>query len=147
MSRYGYSIFCDDVRNEVGGKLSFVGCYNAVMFIPRVNSFFLPKFCIHTHIVSPATEPFRSIYVRCYAPGSSEPIVEELIDTPALSDQRRLVSELETGREAPKIIVAAASIILSPFEIRGAGLISVRAVVDDIQAEVSLGSLRVVVAD
>ncbi|MBB3904439.1 hypothetical protein GGR33_003958 [Methylobacterium brachythecii] len=117
------------------------------MFIPRETSFFLPKFCIHTHVVSPATEPFRSVYIRCYAPGSTEPIVEELIDTPALSDQKKLVSELEAGQEAPKIIVAAASIILSPFEIRGPGLISMRAVVDNVQAEVSLGSLRVVVAD
>jgi len=33
MNRYGYSIFCDDIRNEAGGKLSFIGCYNGVIFI------------------------------------------------------------------------------------------------------------------
>jgi hypothetical protein len=31
MRRYGYSIFCDDIRSEAGGKLSFIGCYNAIM--------------------------------------------------------------------------------------------------------------------
>jgi hypothetical protein len=44
MERYGYSIFCDDIRNEPGGKLSFVGCYNAVMLTAPRFPIVLPKF-------------------------------------------------------------------------------------------------------
>jgi hypothetical protein len=54
MKRHGYSIFCDDIRNEVGGKLSFIGCYNAVMFVPSQFPCLLPKFCVHFFMLSPA---------------------------------------------------------------------------------------------
>ena len=45
MRRYGYSIFCDDIRSEAGGKLSFIGCYNAVMMTTQRFPLVLPKFC------------------------------------------------------------------------------------------------------
>ena len=38
---------------ESGGKLTFVGCYNAVMFTECGCPIVLPKFCIHFHIFSP----------------------------------------------------------------------------------------------
>lgn len=147
MKRHGYSIFCDDIRNEVGGKLSFIGCYNSVMFTSPDMPFVLPKFCIHTHVVSPAEYPLSSVLLRCYVPGIDEPIIEEPIDTPPIAEQKKLVSELESGNTAPRYIVASASLILSPFEVLGAGLISVRAVIGDMAEELSLGSLRVVVGD
>jgi hypothetical protein len=82
MDRYGYSIFCDDIRNEQGGKLSFIGCYNGVIFICGAFSLVLPRLCVHTHIVSPASRPFSSITVRCYLPGDEHPAAEEPIETP-----------------------------------------------------------------
>lgn len=147
MKRHGYSIFCDDIRNEVGGKLSFIGCYNSVMFTSPDMPFVLPKFCIHTHVVSPAELPLSSVVLRCYVPGIASPIIEEPIDTPPIADQKKLISELESEINAPRYIVASASLILSPFEVREAGLISIRAVIGDMAEELSLGSLRVVIGD
>ena len=63
MDQYGYSIFCDDIRNEPGGKLSFIGCYNGVILISGQFPLVLPKLCVHTHIFSPASRPFGSIVV------------------------------------------------------------------------------------
>lgn len=147
MRRHGYSIFCDDIRNEVGGKLSFIGCYNSVMFTSPDMPFILPKFCIHTHVISPAELPLSSVVLRCYVPGIAGPIIEEPIDTPPVADQKKLISELESEISAPRYIVASASLILSPFEVLGAGLISIRAVIGDMAEELSLGSLRVVIGD
>jgi hypothetical protein len=31
---WGFALFCDDVRMEIGGKLSLMGMYNADMFFP-----------------------------------------------------------------------------------------------------------------
>jgi hypothetical protein len=146
MQRYGYSVFCDDIRNEVGGKLSFIGCYNAVMFVEPRFPFVLSKFCAHVHLVSPASQPYRSIVVRCYAPGQEEPILEEPIAAPAPLDQMKLVAELEPAHAAPRLIVAATSLIFSPLRIEAPGLISIRAVVDGADGELGLGSLRVVPA-
>src|ERR1700761_8771536 len=96
MNRFGYSIFCDDIRNEPGGKLSFIGCYNGVIFVPPEFPLVLPKFCVHVHILSPATEPYESIVVRCYAPGQDKPLVEEPIEPPQRDQQADLVANLSS---------------------------------------------------
>jgi hypothetical protein len=142
MNRYGYSIFCDDIRNHPGGKLSFIGCYNGVIFIQGQFPLELPKLCVHIHILSPASQPFGSIVVRCYLPGDDQPFSEEPIETPGRSDQAELVSNLKTDTGAPLYIVAATSLIFKPLEIRCAGLMRVRAAIDSEQ-EIRLGSLRI----
>lgn len=142
MDRYGYSIFCDDIRNEAGGKLSFIGCYNGVIFISGRFPLVLPKLCVHTHIFSPASEPFSSIVVRCYLPGDEMPFSEEPIETPKRSEQTELVANLKTDTGAPLFIVAATSLIFTPLELRSSGLMRVRALIDA-EHELRLGSLRI----
>lgn len=144
MRRFGYSIFCDDIRNEVGGKLSFIGCYSSVLFVTQKFPFVLPKFCVHSYVVTTAEDPFRSVSIRCYVPGHEGPILDEKIETPQLPVQRLMASELEASVSAPRQIVASASLVLSPFELSGSGLIRIRAVVDGATDELSLGALRVV---
>jgi hypothetical protein len=142
MNRYGYSIFCDDIRNEAGGKLSFIGCYNGIILISGQFPLVLPKLCVHVHILSPASQPFSSIAVRCYLPGDDEPFFEEPIETPERQDQTELVVNLKTDTSAPLFIVAATSLIFAPLELRSSGLMRVRAVIDADQ-ELRLGSLRI----
>jgi hypothetical protein len=146
MTRRGYSIFCDDIRNEVGGKLSFIGCYNAVMFVPSQFPCLLPKFCVHFFMLSRATEPFKSIIARCYVPEVSRPVLEEAIDVPQVSEQVELVAKLGNAVRAPRYLAASASLIFAPLELRAPGLIRVRAVVDGGRREVTLGSLKVALA-
>jgi hypothetical protein len=143
MGRFGYSIFCDDIRSEPGGKLSFIGCYNGVIFVPPKFPSVLSRFCVHIHIFSPATEPFSSIVARCYAPGDDKPIVEEPIEPPKFQEQRQLVERLEKDAAAPLYIVAATSLIFAPLNLRGPGLLRVRAAIDGAAEELQLGSLRV----
>jgi hypothetical protein len=143
MGRYGYSIFCDDIRKESGGKLSFIGCYNGVIFVSSQFPLSLPRFCIHLHIFSPSTMPFSSIVARCYTPGEDRPIFEQPIEPPEQTQQRELVAHLEKEAAAPLYIVAGTSLIFSPLEIRGPGLIRVRAVIDGADEEMRLGSLRI----
>ena len=143
MNRFGHSIFCDDILNEAGGKLSFIGCYNGVIFVPPQFPLSLPKFCVHVHIFSPATTPYDSILVRCYAPGDHQPIVEEPIEPPKKDTQTELTAHLEADSSAPLYIVAGASLIFAPLQINRPGLILVRALVDGADEELRLGSLRV----
>jgi hypothetical protein len=143
MYRFGYSIFCDDIRNEAGGKLSFIGCYNGVIFISSIFPVVLPRLCVHVHIVSPGSQPFSSILVRCYAPGGDKPFVEETIEPPRQEEQIQLVAHLVPDADAPRYIVAGASLIFEPLQLDGPGLIRVRAVIDGETKELQLGSLRV----
>lgn len=41
-----YSLICDDVRHEVGNKVSFIGVYTKDLFIPQT-PFTFPKLCAY----------------------------------------------------------------------------------------------------
>ena len=141
--RYGYCIFCDDIRNEVGEKLSFIGCYNGTMFVAQKFPMTLPKFCAHVTLVTPSTQPYRSIVLKCYGPGEDRPLLEERLETPQMDEQEEIADKVQRVEVAPVSIVAAASLVFSPLKIRQPGLISVRAVIDGAQGEVNIGSLIV----
>lgn len=145
--RYGYCVFCDDIRTEAGEKLSFMGCYNGVMIVPSQFPFSLPKFCAHVTLVTSADEPYDSIILRCYAPGEEHSLIEERLDTPNPDEQEGIVATLCKDGAPPASIVVAASIIFSPLKIREPGLISVRAIIDGEPNEVNIASLQVLGRD
>ena len=146
MRRYGYSIFCDDIRSEAGGKLSFIGCYNAVMMTTQRFPLVLPKFCIHFHVFSPATQPYTSVTARCYVPGEAEPIAQEPIEVPGLLDQQNLLDSLPKNVTVPPYIVVASSLVFAPLEIREPGMVHIRVVINGGPDELHLGSLQVMSA-
>ncbi len=143
MTRFGYSIFCDDIRNEAGGKLSFIGCYNGVIFVPPKFPLVIPRFCVHLQIFSPAQNPYSSITARCYTPSIETPIFEAPVETPPEADQQALLAGLGKESSAPLYIVAATSLIFTPLQIHEPGLLRVRAMIDGEDEELRLGSLRI----
>ena len=54
---FGHTIFSDDLRHEVGGKTSYIGVYNSVMFFSPDHSF-------------PISVPILSLAVHLYMPTS-----------------------------------------------------------------------------
>jgi hypothetical protein len=42
--KFEYSIICDDIRQEVGNKLTFVGTYQDLIVVPKL-PFTFPKLC------------------------------------------------------------------------------------------------------
>ena len=50
------AIYCDDIRMEVGGKLSFMGVYNSDMIFPELPAV-VPKLCAYVTIRLPYDEP------------------------------------------------------------------------------------------
>jgi hypothetical protein len=44
---YGYTIFCDDIRVEVGNKLTFVGTYTSALIAHGTFPFVMPKLALH----------------------------------------------------------------------------------------------------
>ncbi|MGY5776566.1 DUF6941 family protein [Rhizobium sp. LEGMi135b] len=138
--RYGYCIFCDDVRTEIGEKLSFIGVYSGVLMLPEF-PISLPKFCVHVNLITLATEPYRSIVLRCIAPGDRQPLLEERLDAAQLSEQREVMEDAEAS-DIPINVVVGASLVFSPLRLRQPGLLTVSAIIDDKPAEIA--SLRVV---
>jgi hypothetical protein len=63
MNRQVHTIFCDDIRHEIGGKISFIGAYSGAMLVSQFPAV-LPKLCLALSIVTPATQPFKKLSFR-----------------------------------------------------------------------------------
>ena len=66
--RYLNTIYCDDVRLEVGGKTTYVGVYGSVMNIvvseeayKQNNGVTIPKLCLISTLSTPADQPAKKI--------------------------------------------------------------------------------------
>ncbi len=61
--RFVHAIFCDDIRQELGNKVSFMGCYQSELFVPFA-PLALPKLCVYVTISTPAERPFKALSIR-----------------------------------------------------------------------------------
>jgi hypothetical protein len=50
-----FGTYCDDIRQEVGGKLSLIGCYSGEMLFPHFPAT-LPKICVQILLKFPPTK-------------------------------------------------------------------------------------------
>ena len=126
LAPFGYCIFCDDIRQEVGGKVSFIGSYDVLM---QINSTFpctLPKFAIAVTWIEPARSPARLVTLQVFLPGDAD-------DKPSLEGEL----EFEKGQaenpakidiESPDARLAGkAAFIVAPLVLKQEGEIRVRA--------------------
>lgn len=61
--RFVHAIFCDDIRREIGNKVSFMGCYQGELVVPNIPAT-LPKLCVHATIVATTERAVKSLTVR-----------------------------------------------------------------------------------
>jgi len=89
MTPFLTTIFCDDIRQEVGGKLSLMGVYNTVMYVQQFPAT-LPKLWIMATYIAAQDKPPKSLKFRVFR--NNEP----LADLDALPDY---LQELANARE------------------------------------------------
>lgn len=63
--RFVVATFCDDIREEVGNKVSFMGCYDHELVAPSL-PITLPRLCAHIRLFTPAERPFAKVVVRAF---------------------------------------------------------------------------------
>ena len=141
---YGYTIFCDDVRVEVGGKLTYVGAYHGTMIVQGTFPMVLPKFAMHFFYLQrrqPNIIPPTKVLVL--TPGTNE-------DNPAVSieipegDFLKGMANIEAksvGRAEPNYILLGGPILMTNFAIKEPGEIKVRAVRGE--QYIRLGTLQI----
>lgn len=56
-------VWCDDIRQEIGGKLSFMGVYAGGLVIP-VEAIVLPQLYVWVQLHSPLSKPITEIVAR-----------------------------------------------------------------------------------
>lgn len=61
--RFLTATYCDDIRQELGNKLSLMGCYQGELIVSRV-PVALPKLCVYASVWTPKEQPFKSLIIR-----------------------------------------------------------------------------------
>lgn len=73
MNHYLSTVFCDDIRYEIGSKFSLIGIYSGNLIVPAF-PVKLPKLCIAATLVISADNPPKTIILRVLK--DEEPIAE-----------------------------------------------------------------------
>ena len=130
----GHTFFCDDLRHEVTGKVTFVGVYGSAMFVGQL-PLTLPKLCcVVTYRESPEATGQVSIRVLYETEGSDDRLISDATyEVPA--ELELPPSEKFVMREARLYVE------LSPLEIKTEGVLKVRAYRDE--DEIRIGALKI----
>jgi hypothetical protein len=143
---FAVSIFCDDIRQEIGGKLSFMGVYYGAMYVPQF-PIILPKFCVNVTFYEPknmAEVRVSPVIIRVFMPNDTD-------DTPSITGEVRSIkemigllppSELPIEKDVPQLAIANAMFIQSPLVVQEPGRVRVRCEYPD-GTILKAGSLRV----
>jgi hypothetical protein len=91
---YGYTIFCDDIRREIDGKVSFIGVYNRTMIVHVPFPIILPIFGMGVTIFQKKTVFVPKVGLRIFLPGDPD-------DAPSIQG--------EAGESKEGVIAAAAA--------------------------------------
>ena len=111
-------IYCDDIRQETGNKLSYMGVYSGELFVPDV-PVLLPKLCIAVKVVTEAADPFESLEIRILK-GDNE---TELLATGPIA----IPAETPSATDGTTAQIAVFAFMLAPFQIDEETIIRVKA--------------------
>jgi hypothetical protein len=117
-SRHLEVIFCDDIRQEVGNKFSFMGIYTSELTVP--GPVLLPKLCISVKVVTDKDDPFESLEVRIVK-GDNE---IELLTTGTIPPMP--TDTVVQDKNSTRIVVLL-TFVLAPFQIDEETIIRVKA--------------------
>lgn len=61
--RWVHTLWCDDIRHEIGNKPSFMGVYNLDLVMPTLPAI-LPRLSAFITVGTPANQPFKKLQIR-----------------------------------------------------------------------------------
>ena len=93
MARTLQTIWCDDVRMEVGNKMSLMGIYSAELLVPTF-PFVLQKLCLSCKISADIKKPFKQLKIVV---SKNEEVIAEIDMTESLSHQDNAHSHIKDG--------------------------------------------------
>ena len=136
--RHVQTIFCDDIREEVSGKLTYVGVYSSKLWVP----FFpvvLPKLCLAVSIFTPATQPFRKLSIKIFE--GDELVAENGIDEIELEKFADAFDEEDGSDKVQLSQLLRTQFIFSPLKIEEPTKLRVR--VQTAEEELTGAGLRI----
>ena len=141
--RHAHAWYCDDIRHEEGGKLSYMGVYSNALYTPSF-PYVLPKLCVNVVIVTPANEPFQALKVVIR---KDEKVLID-IDIPEhdisrfIAEMRKIqISDVQNDLDLQRRYACTFNFVFQPLLIESAGWLRVRAYLDG--QELRANALRI----
>ena len=116
-ARYVHCLYCDDIRQEIGGKVTFVGTCSHVPVSSGTDRLSVPKLCIATTFGTPKSDPVKSLQIKIGFNGRGIHALER-------------IDVAETPKDAPDGLLYGTMITLAPFSTREEGTLNAIAVTD-----------------
>jgi hypothetical protein len=127
MARYLHTIYCDDIRLEVGNKQSLMGIYSRDLLVPAF-PIVLPKLCLIVTLVTPIDKPLTELTIIVTKDN------ETLIEVPVTGDQLKQPQSniIENGeKDNPERRIAFNfTLMIAPFSVEKECILRVRAITD-----------------
>lgn len=124
------AIYCDDIRYEMGNKLSFIGVYSSQMYVQELPTT-IPKLCVHVWASTPCDHPFEDLAFKLLL--NDDLLAESYVPEEDLSIQMGIKKEMEMENKKRGIdenngfVQFQTSFVLAPFQIKEECRLRVRA--------------------
>jgi hypothetical protein len=144
---FGNTVFCDDIREEVGGKLSYMGVYGGNVILHEVPAA-LTKFAFGIRYYQAIDDVREPVIIRIMAPGEDGKEVTLLEAQLPVAHAQQAVStpSLEEDNAETPLVALMANVVLTPFQVQAIGRLKVRAYVGPEAEEIRLGSIALEIA-
>lgn len=120
--RFVHAIFCDDIRQEIGNKVSFMGCYQGELFVPFV-PLMLPKLCVQVTVTTTVERPLKALTVRLDQGTNQLAVIEISGD--------ELARAIPPATEDTTRLAASVGVMLAPFTITEPGQLRVMVITEE----------------
>ncbi len=143
---WGMSIFCDDIRQEVAGKLSLIGVYGPDMVMAGAFPMVYPKLCIfvsYYEIVDSSTADL-SLKISVKTKDNEMVINETQLPRKDVMANRLPIDQALGDTESGRVNIFRLPIIFSPFHIPGECLLKVRMHCDDVITKLGVLWIRAI---
>lgn len=134
---FGTTIFCDDVREEVGGKKSFVGCYLGSLITHTGFPIVLPTFVIHIVFSESFEDAIGPLQIKVFHEKRDGERLA-LLEADLPSDR---LSQTPGRREGDEVFTSLMTFRASPLILEEPGSLRVRAYRNN--EEFKIGGLRI----
>jgi hypothetical protein len=140
-SPFGYTIFCDDIRQEIAGKFTLVGVYGLEMTVFGTLPTRLAKLALSVAYVERIGESEEPLELLVYVPGDADdaPTLRAPVPEDKLTQFRHVKVPPYVG-ETPWTMLTF-QVAFSPIELKQEGALRVRMIRGD--EEIELGALRI----
>lgn len=125
MTRYAHAVFCDDIRQEMGGKITLVGIYQGQCLVPAIPCS-LAKLCVSITISAPRSSPPKAVQVKGTYAGAE--VISMNLDQTQID---AIMSGSPNHRPDGKRMMLVLMGIMSPFMVKEPGRLALQVLADD----------------